>query len=59
MADDSFKMDVFGPDDDDDFKRGSIINVTPNKEEPESSEAHGHILDNILKNHVIDRIDKT
>ena len=58
MADDNFKMDVFGPDDDD-FDRGPIIDVTPNKEVPESNETDGHILDNLLKNHKIDRSDKT
>jgi len=59
MADDSFKMDVFGPEDDDDFKHGPTIDVTPNKEEPESDETDGHILDDLLKNHKIDRSDKT
>ena len=50
---------VFGPDDDDDFGKGPVIDVTPMKEEPESNETDGHILDDLIQNQKLDRSDRT
>jgi hypothetical protein len=50
---------IFGPDDDDDFGQGPIIDVTPRKEEPEFRETDGHILDDMLRNQRLDRSDRT
>jgi hypothetical protein len=61
MADDRFDIGAFRQnfDEDDDFERGPIIDVTPKKEEPESIQTDGHILDNQLINQKLDRSDRT
>ena len=65
MADDRFDIGAFRPnydDEDENFKQGPIIDITPRKEDDDrlfSGETDDHILDNLLDNQRLDRSDKT